>query len=58
MRCTLKLKNGKYPINESVENYINKEKEAGFYNGKFIQKYSDKISSSKETFKKEIESMV
>ena len=58
MRCALKLKGGKYPVNKSVENYISKEKDAGFYDGKFIKEYSDKINLSKEIFKKEISKIV
>tara|TARA_B100000965_G_C19591814_1_gene758296 strand:+ start:977 stop:2233 length:1257 start_codon:yes stop_codon:yes gene_type:complete len=58
MRCVLKLKDGKYPVKESVKNHIDEEIKAGFYNENFIKEYSDKINFSKKTFKKEISKIV
>ena len=58
MRCVLKLKGGKYPVNESVKNHIDEEIKSGFYNGDFIKEYSDKINFSKENFKNEISRIV
>ena len=52
MRCVLKLKGGKYPVNKSVKNHIDEEIKSGFYNGDLLKNILIKLIFTKKILKK------